>query len=102
MASPEGGIGVEVVYALPERQIVVETLVVAPATVRAAIEASGLLAAFPEIDLSRQRVGVFGRLRELDAAVEQGDRIEIYRPLVADPKEVRRRRAAQKQQGPRR
>ena len=63
------------------------------ATVRAAIERSGLLQRCPEIDLAVNRVGVFGRVRALDQAVESGDRVEIYRPLPADPKEVRRRRA---------
>ncbi len=61
-------------------------------TVRAAIEASGLLARFPEIDLASQKVGIHGKLTALDALLADGDRIEIYRPLVIDPKEARRRR----------
>ncbi|MGQ9658833.1 MAG: RnfH family protein [Thermochromatium sp.] len=63
-------------------------------SVREAIEQSGLLAQFPEIDLERNKVGIFGRLVTLDQVLEDGDRIEIYRPLIADPKTARRRRAA--------
>ena len=85
----------EVAYARPEKQVVV-TLTVAPGTTLGeAIDRSGLLARFPEIDLATHRIGVFGRLRELRERAEPGDRIEIYRPLSADPKDLRRRRAAQ-------
>ncbi len=63
-------------------------------TVGEAIRASGLLAQRPEIDMNRNRVGVFGRLAQLDTPLQDGDRVEIYRPLNADPKEARRRRAA--------
>lgn len=96
MATSADRIRVEVVYALPERQRLVACELVAPATLRDAIEASGLLAEYPQIDLARARVGVFGRVQALDAPVREGDRVEIYRPLQADPKEVRRRRAAEK------
>lgn len=58
-----------------------------------AIEASGIMQRFPEIDLDRQPVGVFGRHRRLEDPLRDGDRVEIYRPLIADPKEMRRRRA---------
>jgi uncharacterized protein len=58
-----------------------------------AIVASGLLAAEPGIDLTRQRVGIFGRLAERDTPLSDGDRVEVYRPLLVDPKEARRRRA---------
>lgn len=64
------------------------------ASVREAVERSGVLAEFPEIDLGRNRVGVYGRLVTLDSALGEGDRVEILRPLVADPKAARRRRAA--------
>lgn len=60
---------------------------------RDAIEASGILERFPEIDLDRQPVGVFGRHCRLQDPLRDGDRVEIYRPLIADPKEMRRRRA---------
>ncbi|GAB0150042.1 RnfH family protein [Marichromatium sp. PS1] len=59
-----------------------------------ALHQSGVLERFPEIDLARNKVGVFGKLAKLDQALEDGDRIEIYRPLIADPKAARKRRAA--------
>ena len=83
---------VEVVYAAADRQTV-RTLTLPPGSdVRAAIRASGLLNDFPEIDLARNRVGIFGELIDLGRPLEDGERVEIYRPLIADPKEVRRRR----------
>ena len=60
-------------------------------TVREAIERSGLLAQFPEIDLDSQRVGIFGKLTRLTAKVAEGDRVEIYREITADPETVERR-----------
>jgi uncharacterized protein len=60
-------------------------------TVREAIECSGLLPQFPEIDLSTQAVGIFGRIVKLDTRVNDGDRVEIYRPITADPETVERR-----------
>ena len=63
-------------------------------SVREAIEQCGLLDQFPEIDLESNKVGIFGKLAKPDQAVEEGDRIEIYRPLIADPKTARKRRAA--------
>jgi len=83
---------VEVVYALPDRPVVRAVVVSAGASLREAIERSGILGAFPEIDLRRNRVGSFGRLRGLEEPVQPGDRVEIYRSLPADPKEMRRRR----------
>ncbi len=87
---------VEVVYATPARQEVTEVSVRPGATVEQVIRASGLLARFPEIDLTRQRVGIFGETARLQDAVRNGDRVEIYRPLVADPKEARRKRAVRR------
>ena len=84
---------VEVVYALPDRQSVVAVQVAKGATLRAAIEASGLLQDFPEIDLDSNAVGIFGHTRRLDEPVRAGDRVEIYRALLADPKDARRSRA---------
>jgi putative ubiquitin-RnfH superfamily antitoxin RatB of RatAB toxin-antitoxin module len=84
---------IEVAYATPAEQPVVPLTVPAGSTLRSAVLQSGLLQRFPEIDLERCRVGVFGRLRRLDEPVEDGDRVEIYRPLLADPKEARRQRA---------
>ncbi len=87
------GAVVEVAYARPERQRVVEVPALPGMTIRQAIEASGLLREFPEIDLAVNKVGIFGKLARPEAQVSAGDRVEIYRPLVADPKAVRRRRA---------
>ena len=64
-------------------------------TVREAIERSGILKRFPEIDLEINKVGIFGRLVTLEQALDTGDRVEIYRPLIADPKAQRKKRAAE-------
>lgn len=90
-----GEIRVEVVYALPARQRLRRLTLPAGSTVREAIERSGLLEECPEIDLTQNKVGVFGKIARLDAPLREHDRVEIYRPLIADPKEVRRRRAAE-------
>lgn len=87
-------IGVEVVYALPHEQTVLAVDLTAPATVADAIERSGVLARFPELASPELKVGIYGRLTGLDEAVRDGDRVEIYRPLIADPKDARRHRAA--------
>ncbi len=92
-------IAVEVAYALPQVQRLISVDVPPGSTIGEAIRASGILQAFPEIDLDRQRVGVFGKLVAIDTPVRAGDRIEIYRPLKADPKEVRRQRAAKARAG---
>lgn len=84
---------VEVIYATPAGQERYPVEVRAGATVAEAIRASGVLRAFPEIDLAVNRVGIYGTLVALDRRVSADDRIEIYRPLAADPKEARRRRA---------
>ena len=91
-----GLLAVEVAYARADRQIVLAVEVEPGATLRQVIERSGLLARCPEIDLALAGVGVFGRVRGLEDPVSAGDRIEIYRPLPADPKEIRRRRAAKR------
>lgn len=84
----------EVAYALPERQVIVKLDLPSGSTVRQAIEASGIRRQFPEIE-SEPVVGIFSRKVDLDHAVEEGDRVEIYRPLLADPKQVRREKAEQ-------
>lgn len=86
-------ISVEVVYALRETQALLKTRVAEGATVGDAIRASGVLEKFPEIDLDRNKVGIFSKLVKLDEKVREKDRVEIYRPLIADPKAVRRQRA---------
>ncbi|ELP6740200.1 RnfH family protein [Vibrio vulnificus] len=88
-------IHVEVVYALPQEQRVLTLVVNQQATVEEIIRQSGVLEIYPEIDLGKNKVGVFSRLVKLDATVRDKDRIEIYRPLLADPKEIRRKRAEQ-------
>lgn len=87
-------INVEVSYALPQVQEVLKVGVPAGATVRDAIEASGILRKYPEIELDgRNKVGVFAKLTRLDTPLRDRDRVEIYRPLIADPKAVRKKRA---------
>jgi putative ubiquitin-RnfH superfamily antitoxin RatB of RatAB toxin-antitoxin module len=86
---------VEVAYALPTQQVILPVKVPTGSNAETAIKASGLLAKFPEIDLAVNKIGVFGKLSQLDAELRHLDRVEIYRPLIADPKEVRRQRAAE-------
>lgn len=88
-------IRVEVVYALPDRQEIASLNLPAGSTAGQAIEASGLLAKFPEIDLTRNKLGIYAKLAKPDTALRDRDRVEIYRPLIADPKEVRKQRAAE-------
>lgn len=88
-------ITVEVAHARPERQLILVVDVEAGATLEQAIRASGMLEQFPDIDLANSKVGVFGKLGKLTDTLLHGDRVEIYRPLIADPKEVRKQRAAQ-------
>lgn len=87
---------VEVAYAKPEAQVVVPLEVAEGTTAAGAIEASGLLDKFPEIELADNRVGVFSKPCPLNHVLRAGDRVEIYRALIADPKEARRNRAARK------
>lgn len=89
-------IDAEVVYALPGEQTRLAVRVPRGTTIRAAIERSGLLQRHPDIDLDRSAVGVYGKRAVMSGIVRQGDRVEIYRPLVADPEASRRRRAAKR------
>ncbi|MEW6314337.1 MAG: RnfH family protein [Pseudomonadota bacterium] len=86
-------ITVEIIYALPHEQSMLVIQAKAGTTVAQAIELSGMLARHPEIDMKKNKVGIFGKLTKLDAVLRDKDRVEIYRPLIADPKEVRRKRA---------
>jgi putative ubiquitin-RnfH superfamily antitoxin RatB of RatAB toxin-antitoxin module len=86
-------ISVEVVYALPDKQYMRAVTLEEGATVEQAIKASGLLSLRKDIDLNSNKVGIYSRPVKLGDAVQDGDRIEIYRPLIADPKELRRQRA---------
>lgn len=86
-------IAVEVAYALPQRQTLLSLSVAVDSTVQQVIENSGILQTHPEIDLNKNKVGIWSRTVKLAERVRAGDRIEIYRPLIADPKDMRRRRA---------
>ena len=88
-------IHIEITYAKPERQEIVVLQLAQGCTVRQAIEASGLLQRYPEIDVAKAKVGIYSKLTKLDAVLRDKDRVEIYRPLIADPKEVRKQRAAE-------
>ncbi|RLM02214.1 RnfH family protein [Gibbsiella quercinecans] len=86
-------IRVEVVYALPERQYLRTVTLAQGSSVEQVIRASGLLELRSEIDLAANKVGIYSRPAKLGDEVNDGDRVEIYRPLIADPKELRRQRA---------
>ena len=85
---------VEVAYALANRQSLISIEVEKGATLKEAVEASGILDTFEEIDLSKDRVGIFSKFATLETVLREKDRVEIYRPLIADPKKVRKERAA--------
>ena len=87
-------ITVEVAYALPHQQMIIPVQVPAETTAEEAIQASHIMSKFPEIDLSTNQIGIFGKLTKLDSPLRHMDRVEIYRSLIADPKEVRKQRAA--------
>ena len=84
---------VEVAYARPDQQAIVPLRLQGEITIELAIRQSGFLERFPEIDLSKNKVGVFSKIAKLDTVLRDRDRVEIYRTLIADPKEVRRKRA---------
>ena len=86
---------VEVAYALAEKQSLISLEVKEGSTLKEAIDASGILKQYKQIDLSKDRVGIFSNFATLDTILREKDRVEIYRPLEADPKKVRKERAAQ-------
>lgn len=86
-------LSIEVVYGTPQRQEIVNVEVDDGTSIEQAIMASGIIEEFPEIDLTVNNVGIWNRAAKLKDIVKDLDRIEIYRPLIADPKEVRKRRA---------
>lgn len=88
-------IDVEVAYALPETQLILKLRVPQGTTLDQAVRQSGLLERFPDIDLDKTQLGIFGKLNKPKAELRSGDRVEVYRPLIADPKEVRKQRAAE-------
>jgi len=92
-AHDAGDLIVEVAYATPSVQALIMLKMPLGATVQQAIEASGFLERFPDIDLAVNSVGIFGKICGLDQALKPADRVEIYRPLLHDPKDARRQRA---------
>ncbi|TXH76967.1 MAG: RnfH family protein [Thiothrix sp.] len=94
MADPEF-ISIEVIYPLAHEQLLFKTKVPVGASLREGILASGILKHYPELVLETVDVGIFGKLANLDTVLRAKDRVEIYRPLLADPKEVRKQRAAE-------
>jgi putative ubiquitin-RnfH superfamily antitoxin RatB of RatAB toxin-antitoxin module len=91
----EGSINVEVAYALPEKQVIRAVNVDSGTTIGAAIVQSGIMMDYPELELEDAKVGIFGKAAVMTTVLADGDRVEIYRPLIADPKEVIRKRAAE-------
>lgn len=91
-------IQVEVAYALPDQFFLKKITLAAGCNVQSAILQSGILQQFTDIDLRENKVGIFSRPAKLSDLLNDGDRVEIYRPLLADPKEIRRKRAEQQQQ----
>ena len=86
-------INVQVCYALPDDSVIADLSLIAGATLEQAVRESGVLQRYPAIDLGTQKLGIFGKVKPADTVLRDGDRVEIYRPLQADPKETRRRRA---------
>lgn len=96
MAPNEALITVEIAYANPQKQALIAIKVPSGTTIQAAIAQSDILTQFPEIDLTQNKVGIFNNLAPLSQVVEDGDRIEIYRSLLIDPKSARKKRAQSK------
>ena len=94
MAIKTDQIAIEVVYALPANQALKCFNVPDGTTIEQAIALSGIIAQFPEIDVAKNKFGIFGQLANAETVLRHQDRIEIYRPLIIDPKEARRKRAA--------
>lgn len=96
MADVVASLHVQVCFAKPDMQILRDLIVPAGTTLHSAIVKSGLLDDVTEIDLATCRVGIYGKLKPLDTVLRDRDRVEVYRPLMADPKESRRKRAVNK------
>ena len=88
---------IEVVYALPDEQVLISLDVAQGTTVEQAVKLSGILERFTDIDLTKNKLGIFGKATKADQELRDKDRVEIYRPLIADPKESRRKRADKKE-----
>ena len=87
---------VEVAYAKEHEQVIIPLNVDAGTTLEQAVQLSGILEQFPEIDLAQNKAGIFGKIAKADTELREKDRVEIYRSLIADPKESRRKRAEKK------
>lgn len=94
-AQQKDHLSVEVAFALPQQQLIVPLKVMPGTTAVQAIEQSGILIKFPQIDLNQTQIGIFGKVVKPETPLRALDRVEIYRPLIADAKEVRRQRAAE-------
>lgn len=92
MADPDAMVRLSVCYARPDAVFLKEVSVPAGTSVEGAIRASGLTEAYPEVDPTTARVGIYGKLKTAETLVREGDRVEVYRPLTADPKQARRKR----------
>lgn len=86
---------IEVAYALENKQTLLSLEVEEGITLKEAVETSGIIDKYPQIDLLKDKTGIFGKMAKLDTILREKDRVEIYRPLIADPKQVRKERAAQ-------
>ena len=95
MSENNDSIQIEIAYATPERQIILEQQVMPGTTARQAVIDSAIDRYFDSVDKLKDDIGIFGKVVKDDYELQPGDRIEIYRPLKADPKEVRKRRAAE-------
>lgn len=100
MEAPEPDIEIEVVYALPQNQAIRQLRVPSGTTAEQAVAFSEITHLFPEIDLNRNKLGIYGKLVKPDTFLQDRDRVEIYRPLIVDPKESRRRRAKKRSDDP--
>ena len=87
-------IAIQVCYATNQKTVMLQLVLKKDSTIREAIDVSQILSTCPEIDIDKCKVGIFGKIKSLNSILQQGDRVEIYRPLVADPMEARRRRIA--------
>ncbi|NQX87786.1 MAG: RnfH family protein [Halioglobus sp.] len=92
--SNDDTITVEVAYALPDKQAIIELVVAVGTTVAEAARQSGIVSKFEGIDLDSAKYGIFGHVVASTQVLREGQRVEIYRPLIADPKAVRKARAA--------
>lgn len=93
MRVPKDVIELEVAFAKPDKQIIVTIQLEKACSVQQAIDESGILQEYPEIDLTKLKVGIFGKVCDLERIVKAGDRVEIYRPLLQNPMDARRNRA---------